>query len=365
MYSIHGLRNPVLSFSDTLSNNSFTIQTIGDPHIGKQFKNNVPKSRLGERENTIFLDFIHLLNTSANVVVICGDLFDKTNIDNSTLLRCIAVLEKYVDLNPKTNYFILAGNHDLSKNSSIKSSFDVLTKYFTTNKKSNLTIVSDKIVTKKSDYFKINLIFVPYVPIEDTLIDYRSFTKDNYKNIIFGHWDTIDFNNIGNSSKYTSNVIPNSLLCNNNIIVTGHEHLPKQIKYDDYEIIVTGSLQPYSHAECIDTEDLYVTHTLQEVKDNLQDNDLYYNGKNLRILLNIDDELPELNNKYLSISYKYLPKELVEIDEESEVTSPVVLSFSDMLYTYLKDNPSSFNSYIETAYLNKSYSNWEYNNESN
>ena len=106
MYSIHRQRNPVLSFSDTLSNNSFTIQTIGDPHIGKQFKNNVPKSRLGERENTIFLDFIHLLNTSANVVVICGDLFDKTNIDNSTLLKCIAVLEKYVDLNPNTNYFI-------------------------------------------------------------------------------------------------------------------------------------------------------------------------------------------------------------------------------------------------------------------
>lgn len=364
MYSIHGQRNPLLSFSDTLSNNSFIIQTIGDPHIGKQFKNNVPKHKLGVRESLVISDFHKLLDSSANVVVICGDLFDKTNIDNSTLLNCISSLEYYCSLNTKTSYFILAGNHDLSKNKNIKSSFDILTKYFNSRNLPNLTIVSDKIITKKSDLFKINLVFCPYFPIEND-IDYSSYLRENYQNIIFGHWELTDFNSFSDASKYTSNVIPEELFENNNLIITGHEHTPKAVKKDNYEVIVTGSLQPYSHAEVLDEEVLYVTHTIEEVSKNIQSNPEFYSDKNLRILLHIDDVLPDLKNNYLSVSYKYLNKNVQEVEEVQDISNNSPLSFSDMFYDYLKNNPSSISKYIETTYLNKDYSEWKFSNESN
>lgn len=348
-----------------MHNSNFIIQTIGDPHIGKQFKNNVPKDKLGIRESSVFNDFKNLLDSPSNVIVICGDLFDKTNIDNSTLLNCISTLEHYCNLNPKTSYFILAGNHDLTKNTSIKSSFDVLVKYFNTNKRSNLTIVSDSIVVKKSDIFKINLIFCPYFPIEDKA-DYSSYIKKDYKNIIFGHWEVTDFNSISESSKYTSNVIPSCLFDNNNLIVTGHEHLPKHIKKDNYEILVTGSLQPYSHAEVLEGESLYVTHTCQEVIQNIETNIKFYSNSNLRVLLSIDDIVPDLKNNYLSLSYKYINNKIQEeVSEESieEPSSP--LSFSDMFYSYLKNNTSDINKYIEQTYLNKDYSEWKFKHESN
>lgn len=97
-------RNPIIKF------NNFIFNTIGDPHIGRIFKNNVPKDKLGVREKLIQKDFISLLNptNAPDFVVVMGDLLDKTTVKNSDVLFVIKELEKAANLNPRIKYVVLA-----------------------------------------------------------------------------------------------------------------------------------------------------------------------------------------------------------------------------------------------------------------
>lgn len=104
MYSTQVVRNPVITYQDLV------INTIGDPHLGRVFKNNVPKAKLGLRESQVFLDFKNRLypDNSPDIVVVMGDLFDKTNISNNVLYNTIKLVDQASVANPELTYIYLA-----------------------------------------------------------------------------------------------------------------------------------------------------------------------------------------------------------------------------------------------------------------
>lgn len=53
------------------------INLTGDPHLARAFRTGVPLHRLGDREEMVWQDFQQQLETSAEVTIILGDLFDK------------------------------------------------------------------------------------------------------------------------------------------------------------------------------------------------------------------------------------------------------------------------------------------------
>ena len=86
----------------------------------------------------------------------------------------------------------------------------------------------------------------------------------------WGHYDVIDFQN-GNP-----NLIPlEKLKAITPVVYTGHDHNKREI-FDGF-VHVTGSMQPYSHAEDAEGK-LYVTCTLDSIPDDIS-------GKCLRLLL--------------------------------------------------------------------------------
>ena len=80
----------------TIINGNPFIALIGDVHAGRKFKTNVPLHRIGEREESIYEDlFAALMPVDAKIeqhFVIMGDLFDKFQVDNNTLLKVYQLL---------------------------------------------------------------------------------------------------------------------------------------------------------------------------------------------------------------------------------------------------------------------------------
>ena len=122
-----------------------------------------------------------------------------------------------------------------------------------------------------------NLLFVPYDPFN---YDHLEQFITNEVDTVFGHFDVVDFGG--------HNVVPTKLFSKHGIglVVNGHDHLARVEWRDDVEIVVTGSMQPYTHAEDR-TGELYVTATLEELQN------LDVKNKNVRVLLKDGEALPE------------------------------------------------------------------------
>ena len=118
---------------------------------------------------------------------------------------------------------------------------------------------------------------------------------------MFGHFDVESFG----GSEF--NVIPyETLKKHTDHVVTGHIHKASEFTHDGMKVTITGSMQPYSHAE--DSKGLlYVTLPLSEV---LEDTSKFFN-KNLRVIVKPEDEIPEID--CLSLILKRETEE--EVDE--------------------------------------------------
>lgn len=361
-------RNPIIVF------NNFTFNTIGDPHIGRVFKNNVPKDKLGIREKLIKKDFIALLNptNSPDFVIGMGDLLDKTTVKNSDVLFVIKELEKAAILNPKIKYVMLAGNHDLVKDKTQKSSYDVIYEYFNKSLIKNIYVtLSDSMTFQLDDNTQV--CFVPYSPFNNLTFNINL----NKKLIAFGHWEITDFSKITGIESLNEYGVQEIILKHADLIVTGHEHKPNF--YPKLKTYVTGSMQPYAHGEQLADEILYVTHTLKKATANLAIDDKHYSNSNLRITLDSEEE-PLKNISCLSLSYLYNKlvnknsvKQKVNVSETEDIKEETVeesfqnnpLSFSTLLinrFSELKTKDENLANYLQDCFLNKAYDKWSYEN---
>lgn len=353
-FKIIGYRNPIIVI--TYGTVVYRIQVIGDPHLGKHFRNNVPRDRLGFIEETMFDTFNSLLNTpSVNMYVIVGDLFDKAKITNEDYKRTIDILENAVQTNSMSEYHILSGNHDLSKDKNKVSSFSLLEEYFNTANYNNIFVYSKYSSPITLDHINTTFYFSHYHPFLslDKELEYIDFNiNPNSLSIAFGHWDTVDYG----SDKYIDRVVPNKVINNFDIIVTGHEHKPVRKDIKGKPLAVVGSMKPYAFGEEIEEdEDLYVTHKPDVVISNLKENIDYYKYKCVRIPYTDQDVLPDSFQSVMLI-YKFIPtKDKVE-DYKPEQD---VLSFQNMFLDSLDkltvDENKEFAIKIKDCFLERDY----------
>lgn len=100
-----------------------TLRIINDCHIGTvRTSGTTPNTQLELRQYII--DRFQALLPDDGDLMILGDLFDKENIPISDVLKTYEILLDW--LFKGNNLYLVAGNHDLSKTSSILSSFDFL-----------------------------------------------------------------------------------------------------------------------------------------------------------------------------------------------------------------------------------------------
>lgn len=229
------------------------IITLGDPHLGKKFEAGVPLHRRGDREKLQWQDFAKSLNspTGPGYHVNMGDMFDRWHVSYDVIYRAAELYREAAAQHPTTEYVILQGNHDASRDLERVSAFHLFAGLV--RGLSNITVVAGE------PHFSGSLGFIPWSPV-CSAVEFIELHAADFKGVglVFGHWDVIA---IGD----TSNLLPAAQLYKLGVrkAITGHDHTARQLTMDGIDVTVTGSMQPYSHAEDSDGK-LYVTRTLEE-----------------------------------------------------------------------------------------------------
>ena len=309
-------RNPKLTLKG-----GTVIQNIGDVHLDKKFVTGVPLENRGIFESKVKERFRSLLRTSADVVVQVGDIFDKFYVDNAAVLFAAKQIIQVAGQNPNTEYVIIRGNHDASKDRTRVSSFDVLFNIVDAAELPNLTIVMDDPVSLRTA--KGDLIgFVGY-SAKFSAKELVAKLDQKPHTVIYGHWD-LDLP----SDAPTHNLIPvEDLEKLTDTIVVGHTHKPVERKMGKLLVTVTGSMFPYAHGEEIEGDDLFYTLKVSEYDPKKHE------GKFIRFIMEADEVLPE--GDFLQV--RTIPVSSKE-EEDSTKTPTTTFNLEDVLKTFLEDN---------------------------
>ena len=263
-------RNPSIIIN--INQTYYRIQTIGDPHLGKAFKTGVPHNRAGEREQSQLQLLEQLLipvDNTTIAIIIMGDLFDKANVSNNVVKDFYKLITEAAKNNLSVTYIILDGNHVLSKENTKTTSFDILSLLL--KDVENVNVVNENQIVEIVPNLHLYLdCYDPYNSYSTVKENTLSNVKKDKNNILisFGHWDTFEFTETG--------YYPNQhILTYSDLVCSGHIHIPMEYMYNYVnkesnislkgKTLITGSMQPYSHAE--DPEKiLYVTIKSQDIK---------------------------------------------------------------------------------------------------
>ena len=228
------------------------VRLLGDPHLGKRFIERVPLNRRGEREQLLWNDFDDSLrNLDGFDFHICmGDLFNSWFVPYDLILNVATNYYFASQVYPDTVFVILAGNHDMSKDLTKKSAFDIVNQIL--YREENIWMLSHPV---KLD----SLIFLPWSPTSSAEELVHSIPSDLY-DAAFGHWDTDPRTSNGN-------LIPTKALAELGVTAayTGHVHQKASFVRDGVTVVQVGSMQPYAHGE----GDMYVTLSKEGVEDRI------------------------------------------------------------------------------------------------
>jgi len=336
----------------TLTNGN-VIHLIGDPHFGRKFLNGVALHRRGEREqmqawqfNDLMINITNADGIKAKAVVMMGDLFDQFKVDNNTLLTVYDLIAKAAWTHEDVTFFMIQGNHDVTRDTESTSSFDVLERM--------LIHRPNVVFIKEPTQYTINgdagrpsdlLLLFPYDAFStsnELALGEIDLLFGRKVSAAFGHWDVEDFG--GNNA----NLIPAAVLapyCD--YIFTGHVHTPKlwvlkkdgsqypQISEPHVTVVVVGSMQPYSHGED-PNNNLYVTLPLETITQRLLKDPTEFHHKCVRVLLKKGEEIPT-DLDVMQISFKYVDE---DEKEENEVKMEI-FSFRELFMSCMTENEIS------------------------
>lgn len=271
------------------------LYTIGDVHLGKRFRNkDIPLDKRGVREEILRIRFDQYVKLAIKAVksgkyeavVQLGDLFDSFAVSYEDLMFAYKTLLQFC--NEKIPCYILAGNHDYSKDNSRLSAFDVLSKMFELTKDNFVHFIKDK---PKALYLEDYVhLLVPYSHDHDSKQDAKSMYAQT---VIYGHFDE---------------PFPDSWQTNFAHVYTGHIHKP-EVRGN---ITIVGSILPFTFAE--DAHNSFMrTVTLDEYEKDLSLG--LSNYRCYRIILRDGEELPEEKHCLQMSVYKEK-----EADEDSDLT---------------------------------------------
>lgn len=229
---------------------------IGDVHLGRVFKNDVPLHRRGQRETMLREAFISELNEGvsnpeAEMVVQVGDLFDKVLVSLDVLIDTMNLIKDKALTNPEKLFVFMAGNHDISRHNEKKSCFEILSILLY-----NVTNVIF-VINEPKELGDLLAIPFKYEPFEERI----SKLSGKFECIVTHEDEDVL---IANQSQLKN------LLTTNGRIYNGHIHLKSEhVLFEN-----VGSVMPLAHSE--DAEgNLFISLTVEEL--NLIDADVLKN----------------------------------------------------------------------------------------
>lgn len=285
------------------------IKTIGDAHLGQVFKNDVALDRRGEYEafqydvmmKELMAPLPEGLKRTNTVRCQVGDWFHKSVVPANVLLASHELCAEY-EKHKNEFLYILSGNHDDSKTIAEKTSWDILELLV-----KPMTFIEAVKSWRVHQFFNgEQVLFIGWnvtTSAAEALMDAKHDGNSNITTVVC-HLDKTSYGN-------EDNVIPYGFFAEQGIkmVISGHEHKPYHFYESGMEIIGTGSLLPFSHAED-HNDDIFLTFkSVPELEDYLKENpDTEH--KHIRVYIEDGEEVPELN----AYSLKVLKKEAMEVD---------------------------------------------------
>lgn len=289
------------------------FNTLGDPHLGRVFRTGVPLHRIGEREEMVWSEFeSNLMLSGADLHVCMGDLFDKFVVPPEVVLRAYDIYSAAAQRWTNTSFVVIRGNHDVSRDTSRMSSFDLFTK-LVSGTHPNVKVIDTVTVLH-------GLGFVPYDPFVSAEDQVREL-PDNLTTV-FMHHDYTDFGG--------DHVIPTALLAEKGItrVINGHDHVARTEKRHGVTVEMTGSMQPYSHAEDAEGR-LYVTTHLPIQGD--------VRNKNVRLILRDGEEAPTDLDCLSLIIRREQAEETLEVDTDDFDSFDLAAALAEAVHPDVRD----------------------------
>lgn len=252
---------------------TLVIEVLGDPHQGRAFAN-VPLHRRGERELSQWADLrASLMMSGIDVHVTMGDLFDKAIVPYDVVLETAHAYRVAALTHPLTEYYVLAGNHDVFREADRYSALHVFAALLADL--DNVTVVFAPAVYDDLAFFGWD----PFRRADELVLEHKAQIAGC--TTAFGHWD------LKAHGEKDENLVPAAALaaCGIEVAVSGHEHKATEEVRHGIKLIYPGSMQPYAHGE----GDLYVTVTPAQ----LAADPAAYKNKVVRVRLAPGEDAPD------------------------------------------------------------------------
>ena len=142
------------------------LTIINDTHLGVTRTAGTTNTSASKLQSWMLRQFDLLLNQCQNSnLLVNGDLFDKFEVDKGIEFCVYARLLVWLKENPRQVLFLSAGNHDLSKDSSRRSSFINLCKYLSISGCQDRVRIMEEGVNLITDGVAV----IPHVPNQELL----------------------------------------------------------------------------------------------------------------------------------------------------------------------------------------------------
>lgn len=140
------------------------IMHISDLHLGVKRSTGTTLDSRAQLHKHMMREFERLLSLAqegGHDLLINGDLFDTFNVDREVEFQVFRLLRDWCHQNPSSVLVMSAGNHDLSRDNSVVSSFHIVARYLeiTCN---NVTVITDGLTALKHDIWVI-----PHMPNQE------------------------------------------------------------------------------------------------------------------------------------------------------------------------------------------------------
>jgi DNA repair exonuclease SbcCD nuclease subunit len=274
------------------------IKYLGDVHLGKKFLSGTPLHRRGDREKLQWAEFERHLNDvdKLDIHIQVGDLFDAAVVPYSVVYRAAMAYREAVARNPFVTYALIQGNHDDSRDVEKVTAFDLFCAI--------VEQIEGVVIAREHTQVIDNIALIPWHPVltaKEVLV--RDEDLIHNADIAVGHWDVV----MGDSNQLPAHELRALGVAQ---AITGHDHHRRDIEIDDLPVHVTGSMQPYSHAEDPD-EQFYVTRSLAAVLADPEG----FKDKHLRVVLE-PGEVLDVPVDCLSLSFT---REAVEGEDQATI----------------------------------------------
>lgn len=309
------MRNPIFLF------NGHSYQTIGDVHLGRKYVNGVPIHMRGEMEKLQREKFTNLLSSRTDgTIVLVGDLLDSFIVDPADVDFASAALLGAARRSPLVLFVVLGGNHDESKDLTRVSSFDNFKAIIREAGLKNVVVVEKPTILNDVGYISWSARYSAKELAEQLIKE----ANGKQLHAVFGHWDI----NLPSHANHYNMVPTEQLKAITKIVVTGHDHKPKEVLRDGVTITATGSIMPLAHGEELEDDEMFFTISRKEYDENPKK----YDRKFVRFVLNEDEDLPD--GDFLQIKAYVKPtKTTVDTNDPDEQVS---FDVPKLLAAYLK-----------------------------